>query len=84
MSGFILVFRESPLTDTRIPFFFEPNFDAKVAPLAAAHRIQEDLSRNSEKDHTSEQTRKTYEPTIYGDFLMKKVRNNFAGAGKYN
>lgn len=66
-----------------IPFFFEPNFDAKVAPLAAAHRIQ-DLSRNSEEDHTSEQTRKTYEPTIYGDFLMKKVRNNFAGEGKYN
>ena len=26
----------------RIPFFFEPNFDAEVAPLAAALRLQKD------------------------------------------
>jgi len=78
------LFSKSPLTATSIPFFFEPNFDAKVAPLAAARRIQEDLSRDSEKHSTSEQNRKTYEPMIYGDFLMKKVRNNFAGEGKYS
>ena len=66
-----------------IPFFFEPNFNARVAPLGAALRIQEDLSLTSEKWH--EKLRKTYEPTIYGDFLMKKVGNNFVtGQGKYN
>jgi isopenicillin N synthase-like dioxygenase len=72
------------LTKTSIPFFFEPNFDAKVAPLEAARRIQEDLSRTTEGYNTSQQIRKIYEPKIYGDFLLTKVRNNFAGGGKYN
>jgi hypothetical protein len=28
---------------------------------------------------------KIYEPTVYGNFLLKKVRNNFAiGGGKYD
>lgn len=67
-----------------IPFFFEPNFNARVAPLGAALRIQEDLSLTSEKWH-EKLRKKTYEPTIYGDFLMKKVGNNFVtGQGKYN
>ncbi|KAF8270783.1 Clavaminate synthase-like protein [Lactarius quietus] len=71
-------------TNYRIPFFFEPNFNARVAPLGAALRIQEDLSLASEKSHV-ERRKKTYEPTIYGDFLMKKVAGNFAtGQGKYN
>jgi isopenicillin N synthase-like dioxygenase len=73
------------LTEISIPFFFEPNFDAKVAPLEAARRIQDDLSRTTERHHTSEQITKIYEPTIYGNFLLTKVRNNFAnGGGKYN
>jgi isopenicillin N synthase-like dioxygenase len=71
--------------ETRIPFFFEPNFDAEVAPLEAARRIQEDLGRTTKGNPTSQQIRKKYEPTIYGDFLLTKVRNNFAiGGGKYN
>jgi len=29
--------------------------------------------------------KKTYEPTVYSDFLLKKVGGNFAtGQGKYN
>lgn len=67
------------------PFFFEPNFNARIAPLGAALRIQEDLNVTSDKWHVVRMHKKTYEPTIYGDFLMKKVGNNFAtGQGKYN
>jgi len=57
-----------------IPFFFEPNFNAHIKPLAAAMRIQGDL-----------QEVKT--PVVYGDFLIKKVSNNFDGdvkKGRYD
>jgi len=68
-----------------IPFFFEPNFTAEIAPLEAVRRIQEDSSYTAERHHTSKTVRKVYEPTIYGDFLRNKVRNNFAhGGGKYD
>jgi isopenicillin N synthase-like dioxygenase len=58
-----------------IPFFFEPNFDARVSPLAAAVRLQADESNAPDlKD-----------PVVYGEFLMRKVGNNFAsGKGKYD
>ena len=74
------------LTDVSIPFFFEPNFDSKIAPLAAACRIQKDLSLSTEKHRTSEQDReKIYKPIVYGDFLQGKVSNNFvSGGSKYN
>jgi len=78
------VIHRGPDYRVSIPFFFEPNFDAKVAPLEAARRIQEDLSRTTEGYNTSQQIRKIYEPKIYGDFLLTKVSNNFAGGGKYN
>ncbi|KAF8495495.1 Clavaminate synthase-like protein [Russula emetica] len=69
----------------RIPFFFEPNFDTEVAPLEAARRIQKDLSLLGVKHHTSIQvSEKKYEPVVYGDFLRKKVSNNFDGGGRYN
>jgi hypothetical protein len=68
-----------------IPFFFEPNFDAEVAPLEAARRIQKDLSILGGKHHTSKQVpEKKYEPVVYGDFLRGKVSNNFDGGGRYN
>ncbi|KIK69530.1 hypothetical protein GYMLUDRAFT_33903 [Collybiopsis luxurians FD-317 M1] len=61
-----------------IPFFFEPNFDALVKPLDAALRIQQ------KEKHGDEKTRE-YKPTVYGDFLLAKVGNNFAaGKGKYD
>ncbi|KAH9969598.1 Clavaminate synthase-like protein [Russula dissimulans] len=63
---------------TSIPFFFEPNFTAEIAPLEAVRRIQEDSSYTAERHHTS---KPVYEPTIYGDFLRNKVRNNFGYSG---
>ncbi|PFH53898.1 hypothetical protein AMATHDRAFT_72926 [Amanita thiersii Skay4041] len=48
----------------RIPFFFEPNFDAVVKPLSAALRRQ---------GHSVPHR----EGVVYGDFLLAKVGNNF-------
>ncbi|KAJ7044108.1 hypothetical protein C8F04DRAFT_689538 [Mycena alexandri] len=57
-----------------VPFFFEPNFNALVQPLAAAKRIQGAAGGLSER-----------KSVVYGDFLMAKVGNNFAGGkGKYD
>jgi isopenicillin N synthase-like dioxygenase len=68
-----------PLNILRIPFFYEPNFDALVKPLAAAKRLQEGDPKV--KDHPP----KIYEPIQYGKFLMGKVGNNFStGKGKYD
>ena len=69
-----------------IPFFFEPNFDTKVAPLEAARRIQTELSLNTERLRSSKLAqKKIYEPVVYGDFLREKVRNNFDhDGGKHN
>ena len=74
------------MTNTSIPFFFEPNFDTKVTPLEAARRIQKDLSVITEKHHTSKRVqKKIYEPVVYGEFLREKVRNNFVqDGGKHN
>jgi isopenicillin N synthase-like dioxygenase len=56
----------------RIPFFFEPNFDANVAPFETALKLRpESVDR--------------YSPVKYGDFLLNKVGNNFtAEKGKYD
>jgi len=57
-----------------VPFFFEPNFNAHVKPLAAAKRIQGTSGSVPEK-----------QPVVYGEFLMGKVAGNFAGGkGKYD
>ncbi|KAH7909025.1 Clavaminate synthase-like protein [Hygrophoropsis aurantiaca] len=63
-----------------IPFFFEPNFAANVAPLSAALRIQ---GKDSVEGLTDG---KAYSPVVYGDFLLSKVSENFAteGKGKYD
>ncbi|KAJ7675839.1 hypothetical protein DFH06DRAFT_1170709 [Mycena polygramma] len=56
----------------RVPFFFEPNFNAHVEPLAAAKRIQ--------GGHVADK-----KSVVYGEFLLAKVGNNFAGGkGKYD
>jgi isopenicillin N synthase-like dioxygenase len=84
VSGFISVCKPA-LTDASIPFFFEPNFDTKVAPLEAARRMQKNLNHITEGHHTSKQVQeKIYEPVVYGDFLREKVRNNFVHEGKHN
>ncbi|KAJ7644122.1 hypothetical protein FB45DRAFT_896994 [Roridomyces roridus] len=55
----------------RVPFFFEPNFDALIQPLAAVKRIQGSAPEKK--------------PVVYGEFLMGKVSGNFAGGkGKYD
>ncbi|KAN0087466.1 hypothetical protein V8E55_006087 [Tylopilus felleus] len=61
----------------RIPFFFEPNFTALVAPLPAAMRIMEEKGDAPQEVH---------KPVNYGEFLMKKVGSNFAidGRGNYD
>lgn len=65
----------------RIPFFFEPKFDAFIKPLPAALRITEG---GPEKPGKQE---KKYEPVVYGQFLLGKVTNNFDTNGvksRYN
>jgi hypothetical protein len=65
-----------------VPFFFEPNFDAQIKPLAASLRLQE---RETDSQPHKRATVKEYTPVVYGDFLMAKVGNNFTGgkSGKY-
>ncbi|KIJ54939.1 hypothetical protein M422DRAFT_58225 [Sphaerobolus stellatus SS14] len=69
----------------RIPFFFEPNFHALVEPLPAALRLQEFRAEDKAKANVAGAVpRKQYKAVVYGEFLMKKVENNFAGGkGKY-
>ncbi|GJJ10155.1 hypothetical protein Clacol_004381 [Clathrus columnatus] len=59
-----------------IPFFFEPNFNALVEPLPSVIALTESINE--------EQLGRTYEPVVYGEFLVKKVKNNFLpDIGKY-
>lgn len=53
-----------------IPFFFEPNFDANIKPLAAVLR-----PRNGDTAVKEFDARRSVN---YGDFLVAKVGNNFA------
>jgi len=61
-----------------IPFFFEPNFDAVVRPLAVVSRLKDEEPGKNADDGTRS--------VVYGDFLVTKVGNNFdsTGKGKYN
>ncbi|KNZ81268.1 putative iron/ascorbate oxidoreductase [Termitomyces sp. J132] len=57
-----------------IPFFFEPNWDAEVRPLAAALRLQKPEDKKEQR-----------RSVVYGEFLLKKVGNNFADSkGRYD
>ncbi|EPQ54484.1 Clavaminate synthase-like protein [Gloeophyllum trabeum ATCC 11539] len=69
-----------------IPFFFEPNFDARVEPLPAAIRMQEGIACSNPYLHGAKHrdvgadgmVPVRYEPVVYGQFLLAKVQNNFA------
>jgi len=63
-----------------IPFFFEPNFTANIAPLPAALRLVPSQDKESSNEGQS------YKSVVYGDFLLRKVDSNFAldGKGKYD
>ena len=66
---------------TRVPFFFEPNFDALIKPLDAALRMQ---AEDSNPLHPGV-FKQNYEPVRYGEFLKKKVGSNFdTGKGRYD
>ncbi|KAA1470004.1 Clavaminate synthase-like protein [Dentipellis sp. KUC8613] len=70
-----------------IPFFFEPNFTANIAPLPAALRIQDGLTATAAdvRRRAEGKPKKVYKPTVYGDFLKHKVGSNFATRkGKYD
>jgi len=56
-----------------VPFFFEPNFDAIVKPLDAVLRMR----NKNDPEYKSQKV-----PVVYGDFLVGKVRNNFAADSK--
>jgi len=62
-----------------IPFFFEPNFDAFIEPLAAIDRLQEKL----DIDKLEREKSARREPIVYGNFLLKKVTNNFSSGDRY-
>jgi isopenicillin N synthase-like dioxygenase len=62
------------LTQRRsVPFFYEPAFAARVAPLPAALRLQ------TAKERAAAEGR--YAPVTYGEFLLKKVGANFDLSG---
>jgi hypothetical protein len=65
---------------SRIPFFFEPNFDAVVRPLTVVSRL------NDEEPGKKSEVGPLRRPVVYGDFLWSKVKNNFdlTGKGKYD
>ncbi|GJJ15759.1 hypothetical protein Clacol_010037 [Clathrus columnatus] len=69
----------------RIPFFFEPNFDAFIDPLPSAIALARHIIKPTESVGGGKRSGKTYKPVMYGEFLMKKVGNNFSssGSGKY-
>ena len=62
-----------------VPFFFESNFTACVAPLAAALRIQAQSLSNGDGGRDGECVNTcAYPPVVYGDFLKRKVAGNFS------
>jgi len=68
-----------------VPFFYEPNFTAVVKPLQAALRLQQDNGRRHfDSKFKDEGEKKTYDPIIYGEFLLSKVNNNFETKGRYD
>jgi len=66
-----------------IPFFYEPNFAAVVKPLQAALRLQQNSGRHHfDSKSNKEEIKRTYDPIVYGEFLLSKVNNNFYTEGE--
>lgn len=61
------VIHRSPKYRVSVPFFFEPNFSARVRTLPAAER------KMTEEGFSP----KPSEEVVYGDFLLGKVSGNF-------
>lgn len=47
-----------------VPFFYEPNFDARVEPLSCVQNLAVAKGTN-------------HPPVVYGDYLISKVSTNF-------
>ncbi|OAV96682.1 hypothetical protein PTTG_02938 [Puccinia triticina 1-1 BBBD Race 1] len=58
-----------------VPFFYEPAFDAIVAPLPAAVNLQQHLQGKTQVEITKQAVK-------YGDFLINKVGGNFSSSPK--
>jgi len=55
-----------------------------VEPLPAAlHLLESRAEDTNAAESEGGVPHKKYKPVVYGEFLMKKVSNNFAGKGKY-
>lgn len=61
------VIHQSPTYRVSIPFFFEPNFDAKIGLLPAAKRTAEAEGRAVHAEPE----------VVYGEYLLSKVTSNF-------
>jgi hypothetical protein len=71
----------SLILPSSVPFFFEPNFTAHVAPLAAALRIQAQSRPDGEGGGDGDGGKvdtSAYPPVVYGEFLKSKVAGNFS------
>ncbi|GAA5976006.1 hypothetical protein JCM10908_005354 [Rhodotorula pacifica] len=68
------VIHKAPTYRVSVPFFFEPNFDATITPLAAASRA----GANNENGQAANTPVKQIKPVNYGAFLAAKVASNFA------
>jgi isopenicillin N synthase-like dioxygenase len=64
------VIHRAPTYRVSVPFFFEPNWDARVRLLAGAKRRAEEEGREVKGDVKEE-------GTVYGEFLLNKVGGNF-------
>ncbi len=62
------VIHKSPTYRVSIPFFFEPNFNAKIELLEAAKRKAAEEGMSVLDDLGS---------VVYGDFLLQKIGGNF-------
>lgn len=62
------VVHRNPVYRVSVPFFFEPNFDARVRLLDAAKRKAKEEGRGLLDDQGV---------TIYGEYLLEKVGGNF-------
>ena len=73
--SFVAGFQTIVLNNCRIPFFFEPNFDAVVKPIPGALKTKARETGQAADDGG-------YKSLVYGEFLMAKVGNNFAIEGR--
>ncbi|GAA5975604.1 hypothetical protein JCM10908_005214 [Rhodotorula pacifica] len=65
------VIHKAPTYRVSVPFFYEPNFDATITPLASA------AAANAQERPAPAYTTKEINPVRYGDFLTAKVSKNF-------